>query len=133
MKIEKFNENLKNNKYDIYESGTFSIYDGNIKKMIEITIYLKTHEIFFEVYMHKTPISYFKIYAQPNTKLKESILKLTYPEFNIVAFHNNKKFTKNEFIEKLKSFNTIGSKKIESDNITEDYIELLYNTEKFNI
>ena len=34
MKIEKFNENLKNNKYDIYESGTFSIYDGNIKKMI---------------------------------------------------------------------------------------------------
>jgi len=137
MKIKRFNENNlddSNNLFYIYESGTFSKNDNNIKNLLILINKLKDNDIYFELYMrmHKT-IIYFTVYVLPKNEIEESIFSTDIYNFHHLSGVNTFYLNKQRMIEINKKYNDIGFKKIENDDITEDYIEMLYNLDKFNI
>jgi len=131
MKYIKFFESFP--KYKCWESRTFSKHDNNIQSMFDVINVLKKNKITYQVFYHNLDsLIYFRIFVFPNTIEQEHIvsdpLKLRFSPFiSSYKIHLSAKNIK-DIIN-----NNIYRTKIDNQDINNEYIEMIYQTEKFNL
>lgn len=128
--FEKYDEPI----YNCYASSTYSNHDNNINNLFEVIGELEKLNINYDVSLVGSPIIYFNIFAFPNNSEEEIILK-NFKKYNSRFHVLNVAYDTTISIEKIKQMinSNTQRKKIEHDDITQDYIDMIYQTNKFNI
>lgn len=126
-KYSKRFENQYTESYNIYESGSYSQNDDNIDNLIDdIKTLIDENIEYYVIKMNFESIIYFKIICFPDTYDKDHFLFNSNKYSILIDYSSTKRINIEQYREHFKE----KSLKVE---ITKEYIDMIYQTDKYNL